>query len=44
MPSRWVLDTSVVIKWFRQGELLADRALDSARRTWMAGRSFSSRR
>ncbi len=27
MLSHVVLDTSVVIKWFRQGEVLADRAL-----------------
>ena len=27
MPWRAVLDTSVVIKWFRQGEVLADQAL-----------------
>jgi len=39
MHSRWVLDTSVVIKWFRQGEVLADRALD-IRAAYLDGRAL----
>jgi len=37
MTARLVLDTSVVIKWFRQGEVLADRAL-ALRAAYVEGR------
>ena len=39
MRSRWVLDTSVVIKWFRQREILADRAL-AVRAAYLDGRAL----
>ena len=37
MNAHLVLDTSVVIKWFRQGEILADRAL-ALRAAYVEGR------
>lgn len=41
MDTHVVLDTSVVIKWFRQGEVLAERAL-ALRAAYLEGHSLIS--